>query len=309
MNIETFLQEQDVMLIDGSMSLGLEEQGLDLNDPLWTAKALMHDQEKVIAVHQAYFEAGANIAITNSYQATIAGFEKLGIQKEQGRQLIKQTVELAKQARTRASVSHPMFVAGSVGPYGAYLADGSEYRGNYGKTKEELKVFHKERMDLLIEAGADLLACETMPDHIEIEALLELLAESDSIKAWVTMTLKDATHLSDGTPLAIIQKKLEASPYVLGYGINCVQPDLVSPTLMALAKLSEHKPFVTYPNSGAVYDPVTKTWTHAHQTEQMFTTEAKKWHELGCRFIGGCCCTSTREIKWLTQTFRSINRL
>lgn len=304
MTIEEFQTQEEVILIDGSMSVGLEEQGLDLNDPLWTAKALVEDQEKVIAVHQAYFEAGANVAITSSYQATIDGFEKLGIELEHARTLIKQTVYLAQQARERTAQTHPMFVAGSVGPYGAYLADGSEYRGAYGKTKTELKAFHKERMALLVEAGADLLACETMPDKTEIEALLELLAEMDTIKAWVTMTLKDAHHLSDGTPLSEIQPLLEASPHVLAYGINCVQPELVTPTLTHLGALDTHKPFVTYPNSGATYDPVTKTWSHAHQTETMFTTEAKQWHALGCQYIGGCCCTSTREICWLHDTFR-----
>ncbi|EOT49426.1 MULTISPECIES: homocysteine S-methyltransferase [Enterococcus] len=303
MKFETFLDNEEVVLIDGSMSLGLEEQGLDLNDPLWTAKALMEDQEKVIAVHQAYFEAGANVAITNSYQATIAGFEKLGITATKAKELIVETVELAKIARTRAAVTHDMFIAGSVGPFGAYLADGSEYRGNYGKSKEELKAFHKERIELLIKAGADLLACETMPDYTELCALLELLEELDAIKVWVTLTLKDQAHLSDGTPLREVQPLLEASPYVLAYGVNCVQPELVTPTLEHLGQYTAHKPFVAYPNSGAVYDPITKTWSHAHQTEQMFTTEAKVWHTLGCQLIGGCCCTSTREINWLSQTF------
>ena len=164
MNFKEWQKNQKVILIDGSMSLGLEEQGLDLNDELWTAKALVNEPDKIEKVHQNYYDAGANIAITASYQATVAGFERLGHTTEESRALIKRTVELAKQAQTKSQGLQEKWVAASVGPYGAYLADGSEYRGNYGLSQTELVDFHRERLELLLESGADLLAIETIPD-------------------------------------------------------------------------------------------------------------------------------------------------
>ncbi len=166
-----------------------------------------------------------------SYQATVAGFERLGHTTEESRALIKKTVQLAKQAQSKSQGTQEKWVAASVGPYGAYLADGSEYRGNYGLSQTELVDFHRERLELLLEAGADLLAIETIPDITEIQALIELLAQHPKATAWLTVTLKDAHHLCDGTDLRVFQLLAESSEQIIAYGVNCVQPDLVLPAL------------------------------------------------------------------------------
>lgn len=305
MNFKEWQKDQKVILIDGSMSLGLEEQGLDLNDKLWTAKALLNEPEKIVKVHQNYYDAGANIAITSSYQATVTGFERLGYSTEASRGLIKQTVRLAKQAQANSQGTQEKWVAASVGPYGAYLADGSEYRGNYGLSQTELEDFHRERLELLLDAEPDLLAIETIPDLTEIQALIALLAQHPSASAWVTVTLKDAQHLCDGTDLRVFQLLAESSDQIIAYGVNCVQPDLVLPTLDYLKEIAT-KPLVAYPNSGAVYDPTTKVWTHDHAVDEVFSTKALKWHDSGCKWIGGCCCTSSKEIKLLKETFSAV---
>lgn len=306
--MSTFKQWQEketVILLDGAMSTGLETRGIDLNDPLWTAKALLESPEKISQVHQSYFDEGANIAITNSYQATTAGFAKLGFSKAEGQTFIKQTVLLAQEARQASQTAQAKWIAGSVGPYGAFLADGSEYRGNYGKSREELLAFHRERIALLAEAEVDLFACETIPDRTEIEALVTLLAEYPTIPAWLTVSMKNPHQLSDGTPLAEFQALAEASEAVLAYGVNCVQPEWVTPILEQL-QVKGTKPFVVYPNSGAEYDAVTKTWTSHPATAHFFTREAKKWQQLGAKFIGGCCCTTEQEISCLHQTFADL---
>ena len=305
MDFKEWQKNQKVILIDGSMSLGLEEQGLDLNDKLWTAKALVNEPDKIEKVHQNYYDAGANIAITSSYQATVAGFERLGHTPEEGRALIKRTVQLAKQAQAKSRGTQAKWVAASIGPYGAYLADGSEYRGNYGLLQTELVDFHRERLELLLEAGADLLAIETIPDLTEIQAVIELLAQYPKAAAWLTVTLKDAHHLCDGTDLCVFQLLAESSEQIIAYGVNCVQPDLVLPALEYLKEIAT-KPLVAYPNSGAIYDPTTKVWTHNHAVDEVFSNEALKWHGLGCKWIGGCCCTSAKEISLLKETFAAV---
>lgn len=303
---EEWQKTQKVVLIDGAMSTGLEELGMDLNDPMWTAKALLEDPEKIVTVHKNYFDSGANIAITSSYQASVLGFKQLGYSVEESKLLIKKTIELAKLGREQSNGVQEKWVAGSVGPYGAFLADGSEYRGNYGLSKEELISFHQERITSLIEAGADLLACETIPDKTEIEALIELLKNLNAPPAFLTVSMRDAEHLSDGTKLSEFQKIAESSNQIFAYGVNCVDPDWVSPILEQL-NLNASKPLVVYPNSGEEYDPVTKEWTHEKDTEHLFSIEAKKWHDLGAKFIGGCCCTTCREIKVLKETFLNKN--
>ena len=305
MNFKEWQQNQKVILIDGSMSLGLEEQGLDLNDALWTAKALVNEPNKIEKVHQNYYDSGANIAITSSYQATVAGFERLGHTTEASRDLIKRTVQLAKQAKANSQGTQAKWVAASVGPYGAYLADGSEYRGNYGLAQTELVDFHRERLELLLEAEPDLLAIETIPDITEIQALIELLAQHPEAAAWLTVTLKDAHHLCDGTDLHVFQQLAESSEQIIAYGVNCVQPDLVQPALEYLEE-GATKPLVAYPNSGAVYDPTTKVWTHSHAVDDVFSRQALQWHASGCKWIGGCCCTSAKEISLLKETFSAV---
>jgi len=219
--------------------------------------------------------------------------------------LIKRTVRLAKQAKANSQGTQAKWVAASVGPYGAYLADGSEYRGNYGLAQAELVAFHRERLKLLLEAEPDLLAIETIPDLTEIQALIELLAQHPEAVAWLTVTLKDAHHLCDGTDLRAFQQLVESSDQIIAYGVNCVQPDLVQPALDYLEEAAT-KPLVAYPNSGAVYDPTTKVWTHSHAVDDVFTRQALQWHEAGCKWIGGCCCTSAKEISLLKETFAAV---
>lgn len=303
MDFNTWRQKQQVIIIDGSMSAGLEAQGLDLNDPLWTAKALKEAPEKIRQVHEDYYNAGANIAITASYQATMAGLEKAGLTADKSSQLIRKTVTLAKNARSNSHGRKKKWVAASVGPYGAYLADGSEYSGNYGLTKEQLKSFHRQRLELLLAEKPDLVAIETIPDRTEVQVLTELLAEYPSALAWLTVTLSDEGHLADGTALPDFQTLVESCEQVFAYGVNCVKPDLVLPALSCLVE-KRTKPLVAYPNSGARYDADTKQWQQDESLESYFSQTSQAWNQLGCQLIGGCCRTTTTETRQLVASFR-----
>lgn len=303
--IESILKNQRIAIIDGAMATELEARGCDLNDALWSAKVLLEQPELIRAVHLDYFNAGADIAITASYQATVEGFAKRGLSREQAIDLIKKSVNLAQEARdefwskeeNRAERIRPL-IAGSVGPYGAYLADGSEYRGDYTLSEDELIEFHRPRVEALIASGADLLACETIPCLIEAQALTRLLAEFQNAVAWFTFTAKDGEHISNGERIADVAAFLDKQPQAIAIGINCTSPLHIT-SLVREIKKNTGKPIIVYPNSGEYYSAVTNTW-HGETSSDKFGLQSKEWHENGATLIGGCCRTTPghiREIK------------
>ena len=214
------------IIIDGALASELQRRGCDLNDSLWSAKVLIEQPDLIRQVHYDYFKAGADCATTASYQASPLGFAKKGISLDESIKLIKKSVELAQQAKeqylTQIGKNKPLFIAGSVGPYGAYLADGSEYTGNYQLSEEEFIEFHQIRIQALIDAKADILACETLPNFAEIKALVKVLKQYPTMTAWFSFTLKDANHLSDGTPLKEVIDYLNKVDKVVSFGINFI---------------------------------------------------------------------------------------
>lgn len=300
-DFKKWLEEQKYVVIDGALSTALEKKGMDLNHKLWTAKVLVENPEKIKEVHREYFEAGANIAITSTYQASILGFRDLGHSEEEAEAFIKQSVELAKQARLESQVNQKMWIAGSVGPYGAYLADGSEYRGDYSVNGQFLKEFHEKRIELLISEGVDLLAIETIPNIEEIKVLLNILSNYPETVAWVTCSLKDSEHISDGSKLSSVQEILEGNQQIIGYGINCVKPEYVEKS-MEILSLNKSKKLIAYPNGGAIYTPTTKEWGDNGNSKHIFSKDCLDWYEKGCSMIGGCCCTTKDDIKTLSDT-------
>lgn len=295
------IQKKKAVVIDGAMSTALEALGCDLNDPLWSAKVLFEAPEKIRAVHEKYFKAGADVAITASYQASEKGFAKKRISSEESFRLIKLSVELAKEAR---GGSDELLIAGSVGPYGAYLADGSEYRGDYFLTAEEYKAFHRLRIEALKEGGADLIAVETMPRLDEVEAILSLLEETDQ-SCWVTFTLKDESHISCGTLLSEAAEVCAKYDCVDAIGINCVKQEFVAGALRTMKNCG--KPLIVYPNSGEIYDPKTKTWHHGADSEG-WSSYIGKWQILGASCIGGCCRTLPKDILEISNLVHGDHR-
>lgn len=289
------------LTLDGALATELEAHGSNLDDPLWSAKVLLEQPELVKRVHLDYFRAGARVAITASYQATPMGFARRGVSEAEALELVALSVRLADQARTEYLAENPnagpLLIAGSVGPYGAYLADGSEYRGDYQLDRTAFLDFHRPRIAALVEAGVDFLACETLPSLPETEALLELLVEFD-VESWLSFTLRDGAHISDGTPLARVAGVAAAEERVAAIGVNCVPMELVSPAFTALQQATD-LPLLAYPNSGETYDAVTKTWGPADGTSATPATlheGAPQWHGLGAQMLGGCCRTTPRDI-------------
>ncbi|BEV70775.1 homocysteine S-methyltransferase [Paludibacterium sp. THUN1379] len=304
-----FLQQQAVMVLDGALATELEARGCDLNDPLWSARVLIEQPALIRQVHADYFSAGADVATTASYQATFEGFARRGLDHEAAAGLMRRAVELAREARDafwaepahRAGRLKPL-VAASVGPYGAMLADGSEYRGDYALDEEGLMAFHRPRMAELLAAGPDLLACETVPCLSEARALARLLGEFPQARAWISFSCRDGRHNSQGELLADCLAALEGFDQVLAVGLNCTAPGFV-PELLQSARSATSKPLLVYPNSGEHYDPNGKCW-HGERDPQAFASAARGWQQAGARLIGGCCRTSPADIAALAAWAR-----
>lgn len=297
--IKNLLNQKNFIIVDGALASELQRRGCDLNDSLWSAKVLFEQPELIRQVHYDYFKAGADCAITASYQATPLGFAKKGINLNDSIALIQKSVELAQQAKqqylSELDQPKPLLIAGSVGPYGAYLADGSEYTGNYQLSEEAFMEFHYVRIKALIDANVDLLACETLPSFTEIKALTKVIKQFPKISCWFSFTLKDDQHLSDGTPLSLVVEYLNNIEQIASVGINCIALEKVTSSLNVLNKLTS-KPLIVYPNSGEVYDPLTKQWHPNPQHNCTFANQLTNWIESGAKLIGGCCQTTPNDI-------------
>ena len=306
--IESILSQHSIMILDGALATELEAHGCNLDDPLWSARVLLENPELIYRVHADYFRAGADCAITASYQATIDGFAARGIKEAEAIELIKKTVQLAKRARddfwkeNRETNRPKPLVAGSVGPYGAYLADGSEYVGNYGVTDETLTEFHRPRISALVEAGADLLAFETIPSLQEARVLDSLLREFPDTYAWLSFSLKNEEEISEGTDLADCARLFENSEQIVAIGLNCAPINVVTGAIQELSA-NTNKPILVYPNSGETYNAETKTW-HGNEQCNAFDSQSEEWYKAGARLIGGCCRTTPLHIEEISKKWR-----
>ena len=295
------LARQPFVLLDGPLATRLEARGRVLDDPLWSAATLLDAPQEILAVHREWLTAGAEILTTASYQATIPGLRARGLSEAQARTQLRASVELA---RTAAGARDAALVAASIGSYGAYLADGSEYRGAYGRSVAELVAFHRPQVAELSSAGPDLLAFETMPSAPELAALAELLGAGPAprVPAWVSVCLRpggEAPRLADGTPLAEAVAPLVDHPQVFALGVNCVDPHQVLGALECLAVRAPRQLKVAYPNSGERW--VGGRWSGAPTGSGAFVELARAWWRAGARIIGGCCRTEPAQLRALVR--------
>ena len=303
------------VILDGGLSNALEDRGHDLSDALWSARLLKDAPAEIAAVHRAYYEAGAMVATTASYQASVIGFERAGVSRGEAERLIASSVRIARDVRDELGGGGRL-VAASVGPYGAMLADGSEYRGRYGVGASVLRDFHGPRLELLVGAGPDLLAVETIPDADEAEVLVDLLAELD-FPAWFSYSI-EGSHTRAGQPLEDAFA-IAAIDQVVAVGINCCRPDDVQHAVETAVTITG-KPAIAYPNSGESWDATTHQWTATPTittptaipgpiadpttyptTTRTLTTLSLGWRRAGAEYIGGCCRVGPADIRALAR--------
>ena len=318
-------------ILDGGLATELEARGHDLRDRLWSARLLLTDPAAIEAVHLAYYRAGAQVATTASYQATIPGFASVGLDTTAALASIRRSVELADRARQRVRAERPaagatvaagaagaagaaspagaagvamvvpdgLLVAGSIGPYGAMLADGSEYRGDYDPGTDALRELHAPRMDALLEAGVDLLALETIPSAREAEVLVDLVAERD-VRAWLSFQARDDAHIADGTTIETAIATADGHDEIVAVGVNCTAPRHVRGLLQRMAA-STTRPLVAYPNGGDRWVASDRRWVADDGAGGFDAAEAASWSGLGAAWLGGCCGTGPSAIAALAR--------
>ncbi|GGE26756.1 homocysteine S-methyltransferase [Streptococcus himalayensis] len=307
------LEARECLILDGALGTELESQGYDVTGKLWSAKYLLDNPRVIADLHDTYLLAGADIVTTSSYQATVPGLCEAGLSEQDALRIIALTVTLARESRDRfwTTVSdeekekrlYPL-ISGDVGPYAAYLADGSEYTGAYDLTTQAYKDFHRPRIQTLLEAGSDFLGIETIPNIGETKALLDLLeTEFPEAESYISFVAKDDGHLSDGTPIEEVGALCQTCPQIVAVGVNCSAPHLL-PALLARLQTVTTKPLVAYPNSGEVYNGATQTWHQAPDNSKTLAENAKIWQSLGTKILGGCCRTRPADIAYLAETLK-----
>lgn len=304
-HIERILEEYPFVVLDGGLATELEKAGHDLRDRLWSAKVLAEKPDAIMKVHRSYLEAGADCIITSSYQATVEGFVSAGYSKKDAERLIKLSVKIAKdavaQVMEKSADDHrpEPFVASSAGCYGAFLADGSEYSGNYKLSLKEYKDFHRGRVELLAEAGSDFIAFETFPNIDEGAAVCELMQEFPSVHYWIVFTASDEKHISHGELFHECVKKLDDRDNLAGIGINCSRPELITPLLDEVKSLTRQR-LIVYPNSGERFDVGCTCWKD-ESSKADFSQLTEEWYSRGARIIGGCCRTGPEDIRKISS--------
>ena len=287
---ESIQEAHGTIVLDGGLATELERRGADLRDPLWSAKVLVEDPDAIRRVHEAYFEAGADVAISASYQATFEGLARRGIERAESARLMRRSVELAREAAGGNRV-----VAASVGPYGAMLGNGAEYTGLYDKDEDELVAFHIPRFEALAEAAPDVFAAETIPSFVEAGALVRALGRVSEIPAWVSFSCRDGGHICDGTPIDKAVEVVATAPSVVAVGVNCTSPLHVERLIESISDTTD-KPVVCYPNRGSFWDPMRKAWTDPPRQDARPALRPLAWREAGAAMIGGCCGTTPEDI-------------
>ena len=282
------------LIIDGGLSTQLQRMGHDIQGDLWTANLLVDDPASISSAHRAFVEAGADVIITASYQVSRQGFVAAGRTSQEAESALRDSVVAAREATAGTSV----LVAASVGPYGAVLHDGSEYRGRYGRSHKELMDFHRERLEVLVAAEPDLLAIETIPDVDEAAALADVLCDFRHLPAWMTFSAVDDAHVCAGQP---IEEAVAAVAHeVSAVGINCTEASLITGLLRRMRSLTD-VPLVAYPNAGGTWNAETGQWTGASGGPFQ---DVDVWRSLGTSFLGGCCGTDAEAIRTLVSSAR-----
>ena len=286
------LDHRKPLILDGGLGSELVRRGQDISSKLWSAELLIDNPQAIAEVHRDYLDAGAQCITSASYQASVPGFASIGVASQRARDLFNHSVEIARKACDEFLSHNPNcgyqpMVAASVGPYGAFLADGSEYTGYYGVEDRTLVEFHRQRLEWLDQSGADVLACETIPSLQEASILCELLKTANT-PAWISFSCRNDRQLNDGSTITAAAAMFERHPKVVALGVNCSAPQTIASLIGRIKSILPGKAIVVYPNSGEHYDAVSKTW-HGVETPLECAAAARTWLNAGASIIGGCC--------------------
>ena len=302
-----------VHVLDGGMATELERRGCDISGPLWSAHVLDSAPDIIRQVHLDYLRAGAGCISTASYQISALGYAGLGRSSKDAETALRNSVSIAESARAEylQEANRPIGIPASLGPYGAALHNGAEFHGRYNINYADLVVFHSERLRVIAETNADLVALETVPSREEAHAILEALNHYPTLRAWISFVCGDSEHVAHGEPLSECIALAESSDQIVAAGINCTQPGFLL-SLIRQAKAATSKPILVYPNSGETWDAEGRKWCGVSDVAE-YGAQALTWFEAGAQAVGGCCRTTPDHIRavreaWRAHAERSANR-
>jgi homocysteine S-methyltransferase len=301
-----------VHVVDGALATELQARGVNIDGPLWSGNALLNQPDNIEQLHYDYLQAGADVLITSSYQVSIHGMADAGYTENEAEAALRRSVQLALNARRRFLDARPNtqdpapLVAASIGPYGAFTADGGEYHGNYHISAGALLAFHERRFEVFAESEADLIAFETTPSLEEARVYAKLLNRWADTPAWISFSCRDGQHTCHGEHIADCARELDALPNVVAIGVNCTAPQHIS-SLLRYLKVGTDKPIVVYPNSGEQWDAEGHCFAGTSHAEEL-PALTLEWVKAGARLIGGCCRTGPPEIVAIRSAIGSPER-
>lgn len=300
-----------IRVLDGAMATELERRGADISGPLWSAHVLDQSPATIAAVHLDYLRAGADCISTASYQVSSHGYRELGQDRttaeDMAERALRHSVRLAEQARAQyaGEDTRRVRIAASLGPWGAALHNGAEYHGRYTISFDDLVRFHAERLAVLADTRADLVAFETIPSVSEARSILRALEQFPALTAWLSFTCRDATHVAHGEPLRDCAEAVAISPQIAAVGINCTAPHLVASLIAeARAGAGDRMPVIVYPNSGETWDASTRSWRGTSDPAD-YGVRARTWFAAGAQAVGGCCRTGPAHIAAIAEASRA----
>ncbi len=304
------LQLEGLRVLDGGLATELEKDGCDLSGPLWSGDVLRTAPERVRAVHRAYLEAGADCLLTASYQLSRMGFRELGLTDADADQALRIAVDIALETRAeyRWQNPRPVWIAASLGPYGAALHNGAEFHGNYSLSFEQLVAFHRERIVALRGTEADFFAFETVPSLEEARAVAQAIEIAPETAVCVSFTCRDGTHVAHGEELADCARLMDGAEQVVAVGVNCTSPSLMLPLIAQMRSVTRKK-IAVYPNSGEQWNQEARGWSGSSDPTD-FGRAALAWRAAGADWIGGCCRTGpahVRAISMVSDVLRAKN--
>ena len=289
---EKRLRTRETLLLDGGLATRLRAQGCNIDSSLWSASVLQSQPDQIVAAHRAFLAAGADCIETVTYQASREGFESVGVSQRNADALMNLSVELAESARD--AEESDALIAASLGPYGAILHDGSEYRGDYRIGDNRLRNFHRERIELFSDTAADVIALETIPSFLEAQILADVLSSSEK-PAWVAFSCRDGRSICDGTAVEKAAAIFRDHPRVVAVGINCTAPQYIEELIGRIAAAVPDKAVVVYPNSGETWNAAAGRWEGIAEPVDL-AAAAVRWLAAGARLVGGCCRTTPAHI-------------
>lgn len=280
-----------VTVIDGGLSTALEEVGADIGGPLWTARVVIESPELLVEAHRRFVEAGAAIVTSASYQCGVREFANAGLDASTARRALTSTVDLARRA-TEGTTAR---VAASVGPFGAVLADGSEYTGLYAASWEDVEKYHRDKLEVLVGAGVDVIAVETIPRADEARLIAGILDDLGAPAAWFSFGARSSRATYGGDDLRTAVMGIAGYANLVAVGVNCTHPEVVDDVLGDLREAAPRIGLIVYPNLGRVWNAGTRSWT-GDSSDPFGVNRLADWTARGVTMIGGCCGVGPADI-------------